>query len=64
MPLRYCGVAKLARSKKSLHIELDLPGTVFTYHLFIRKKSLEKVLAGRQHGTKAVMPVNESRKNL
>lgn len=64
MPLRDCGVARLAKSKKSLHIELDLPGTIFTHHFFINKEGLEKVLAGKQYGTKVVMPVHETRENV
>ena len=64
MPLKNCGTAKLAKSKKALHIELDLPNTLFTYHLFINKEGLEKVLAGKQYGTKVVILVHESRENI
>lgn len=64
MPLKDCGTAKLSKSRKALHIELDLPNTLFKHHLFINKEGLEKVLAGKQYGTKVVMPVHESRENI
>lgn len=61
MGLLDCGVAKIAKSRKSLHIELELPGINFTHHLFINIEGLEKVLSGKQHLEKVVMPVHDSR---
>jgi hypothetical protein len=64
MGLQDIGVAKLSKSGKALHIKLDLPNTIFTYHLFINKEGLEKVLAGKQYGTKVTLLVADRRENV
>lgn len=60
MPLKDVGVAKLAKSGKSVHIEYEPLSSIFKHHLFISVEGLEKVLAGKQYGTKVVTPVHES----
>lgn len=50
-----CGFAEVGKSGRSLHIKLDLPNTVFTYHLYIQKEGLEKVLGGRQDRVRVVV---------
>lgn len=55
MGLKQCGFGEVSKSGRALHIKLDLPNTIFTYHLYLQKDSLNEVLADRQDKVRVVV---------
>lgn len=61
MPLETVGKAKIHRTGKSVLIEYDPRGSVFTHKLFINREGLRRVLDDKQASVNVVTPVHKSR---
>ena len=61
MPLKKVGVAKIAKSGKSLQIAYEPLGSLFKHYLFISLDQLKQVLDQKKVEAVIVTPVHESR---
>ena len=61
MPLKKVGVAKIAKSGKSLQIDYEPLGSLFKHYLFISLDQLKQVLDQKRVEAVIVTVVHESR---
>jgi len=61
VPLEKVGEAKIHRTGKSVLIEYEPRGSLFTHKLFINREDLKRVLDDKQFSVKVVTPVHPSR---
>jgi len=61
MVLQNVGEAKIHKTGKSLLIEYEPQGSLFTHKLFINREGLKRVLEDKQASVAVVTPTHESR---